>query len=355
MTAKNYERDERKEPGQGHPQQGRRPQAEQQPAPPRLDDERPGEQGLGPEGRQILRGHEESGLGPEGIQIAQQQRRGVAPLAGGGAAGTREVQQRDRQPGDDDRDRQPELHREELNSDEAKELLRARPFDYIERTRPEDRLPAEESRGQITRDNVNPSIPSASRGEERIVDPHTLGMEQGGIDVPEQDPAHPQAMAQEDIAAPLGGGTRASVNEPPGSTIGENVETEGGGGEGGGGEGGGGEGETEPPDLLDIDPDVATIGDADLTLTCTGENFTEQSKIVFNGGEEETEFVDENTLTTIVKPSLAEVAGTFAVLVRDVGGESEPLDFEFVAEEEVKRSRERRKPAREPKKKKRKR
>ena len=75
---------------------------------------------------------------------------------------------------------------------------------------------------------------------------------------------------------------------------------------------------------------------------------------MFNGGEEETEFVDENTLTTIVKPSLAEVAGTFAVLVRDVGGESEPLDFEFVAEEEVKRSRTA-KPAREPKKKKRKR
>ena len=61
-------------------------------------------------------------------------------------------------------------------------------------------------------------------------------------------------MAQEDIAAPLGGGTRAERDQLPGSTIGENVETEGGGGEGGGGEGGGGEGETEPPDLLDIDP-----------------------------------------------------------------------------------------------------
>ena len=104
------------------------------------------------------------------------------------------------------------------------------------------------------------------------------------------------------MTAPLGTGSVASVNEPLGSTIGSEIE---------GGGGGTDPTPTDPPDLLDIDPDVAIIGDADLTLTCTGEDFTADSVITFNGGDEPTTFVDDNTLTTIVKPSTASVAGVF--------------------------------------------
>jgi hypothetical protein len=128
--------------------------------------------------------------------------------------------------------------------------------------------------------------------------------------------ADQQAQAQQQTA-PLGTGSKASINEPEGSTIGSLVPGS----------------ETpapEPPDLLDIYPDIATIGDPDLTLTCLGEFFTATSKIVFNGGEEPTVFVDAGTLTTIVKPSTATTAGEFPVLVRDAGVESEPLMFEFV-------------------------
>jgi len=98
---------------------------------------------------------------------------------------------------------------------------------------------------------------------------------------------------------------------------------------------------------------MATIGDADLTLTCTGEGFTANSKIVFNGGEENTVFVNETTLTTIVKPSTASTAGEYPVLVRDATGDSEPLSFEFVEPARAATIKSRpKKPARAPKPKK---
>jgi len=204
----------------------------------------------------------------------------------------------------------PELERD---NDERNRLLVEKPHDFIERTLPEDRLSL--SGGQLTRDNVNPNIPSAEPGAGPIVDPHTLGMEQGGV---EGDPVPTENV----LDTPHGTGSLASINEPEGSTIGSLNP---------GGPGGPPvEGEGEPPDLLDIDPDMATIGDADLTLTCTGEDFTPDSVIVFNGGDEATTFVNETTLTTTVKPSTATVAGEFPVAVRNAIGESEPLSFEFV-------------------------
>jgi len=70
---------------------------------------------------------------------------------------------------------------DEMGVDEEKaRLLTEKPFDYIERTRPEDpsgRL------GQQTRDNVNPNIPSGNPGDPPgpLVDPNMLGMPQGGV------------------------------------------------------------------------------------------------------------------------------------------------------------------------------
>lgn len=227
----------------------------------------------------------------------------------------------------------------EGDEDKRRQLLVDRPHDFIERTLPEDRLPLEVSHGQITRDNVNPNIPSAGPGGGRIVDPSTLGMEQGGV---EGDPVPTENV----LDTPHGSGSRASINEPEGSTVGSLNP---------GGPGGppAPEGESEPPDLLDIDPDAATIGDPDVTLTCTGENFTPDSVIMFNGGDEATTFVNDTTLTTIVKPSTAGTAGVFPVAVRNAIGESDPLDFEFVvaAQREAVKSRTK-KPKKAPRKKK---
>jgi len=142
-------------------------------------------------------------------------------------------------------------------------------------------------------------------------------------------------------------GSVASHNEPPGSVVippGAGVGGTPPIGEGGGAQPGG---EQEPPDLLDLEPEVATIGGEDLTLTCTGENFTPGSKIIFNGGEEPTTFVNDTTVTTIVKPSTAQTPGEYPVLIRDAAGESEPLMFEFLPEAEAQAAKSR--PKREKK------
>jgi hypothetical protein len=60
--------------------------------------------------------------------------------------------------------------------------LRAEDPLFLEKTRPED--PSGRP-GQLTRDNVNPAIPSGERGAPPnsggIVDPTSLGMPQGGV------------------------------------------------------------------------------------------------------------------------------------------------------------------------------
>jgi len=90
--------------------------------------------------------------------------------------------------------------------------------------------------------------------------------------------------------------------------------------------------EPEPgfePTLDAIDPVEAEISGADVTLTCTGTNFTETSVIVFNGGPEPTTFVSDTELTTIVRPSTASVAGDFPVLVQQGSFQTAPVDFTF--------------------------
>jgi len=83
------------------------------------------------------------------------------------------------------------------------------------------------------------------------------------------------------------------------------------------------------PTLTSIDPDTAVIGDPDVTLTVTGTDFTPQSVITFNGGNETTEFVSDTELTTIVKPSTATTAGAYPVTVKTSTFESDPVDFTF--------------------------
>jgi hypothetical protein len=86
-----------------------------------------------------------------------------------------------------------------------------------------------------------------------------------------------------------------------------------------------------PPELSMIDPDTAVIGGADITMTVTGSGFGPGSIITFNGGEENTVFVDTHTLTTIVKPSTATTPGTYPVTVANASGESVAAGFTFTA------------------------
>jgi len=64
---------------------------------------------------------------------------------------------------------------------EMERMRRTDPM-FIEKTKPED--PSGRP-GQLTRDNVNPNIPSGERGAPTnaggIVDPNSLGMPQGGV------------------------------------------------------------------------------------------------------------------------------------------------------------------------------
>jgi hypothetical protein len=85
----------------------------------------------------------------------------------------------------------------------------------------------------------------------------------------------------------------------------------------------------EAPTLVTINPNTAVIGGPDLTMTVKGTGFSPGTAITFNGGEENTVFVDTKTLTTIVKPSTATTPGTYPVTVVNSAGESEPAGFTF--------------------------
>lgn len=88
--------------------------------------------------------------------------------------------------------------------------------------------------------------------------------------------------------------------------------------------------EAQPPVLTALAPTNAFVGGDDLTLYCIGENFTEESKIIFNGGEEPTTFVSASQLTTIVEPSSASGAWTVPVTIRTGDQESAPQMFSFI-------------------------
>lgn len=217
-----------------------------------------------------------------------------------------------------------------------------------------------DSFGQQTRDNVNPNIPSAEPGappktEGVLVDPTSLGMEQGGVaprEVPVRsadEPMIPTGQSGEppvwpyvgiDPAHPLN--TPVSINEPPGSDV-----------SGGAGEGGGTPNPDEAPEIESLDPDEAEVGSADVTLHVHGSGFAQGSVIQFNAADMETAFVSETELTCEVKPS-AWTDGVVPVRVKngDGGLKSEPVEFEFTNPEEpaATRTSKRTKPA--PKKKK---
>jgi IPT/TIG domain len=89
------------------------------------------------------------------------------------------------------------------------------------------------------------------------------------------------------------------------------------------------------PVLDSIDPSSANIGDPDLTMNVNGSKFVDGSVIVFNGGDEETTFISDSQLSTIIKPSTATTPGSYGVNVRNPDGQYAPLEQTFTFIEAV--------------------
>ena len=83
------------------------------------------------------------------------------------------------------------------------------------------------------------------------------------------------------------------------------------------------------PTLTSISPDTAVLGDPDVTMVCTGTDFSPQSVITFAGQDEPIEFISDTEISTVVKPSLGWGAGAQPVTVKNGTLESDPIDFTF--------------------------
>jgi hypothetical protein len=250
----------------------------------------------------------------------------------------RDIRQRDL---DEERGRQGTARTGPMSGKDGdrRQLLEEKPFDFIQRTKPEDRLDDTSHHGQQTRDNVNPNIPSVSPDKlgppnarvlnpGGIVDPNTLGMDQGqaGVAPPKlADPGPPQVGTQAaGEPGSLGDPNRlVSINEPPGSRVfagedGPNQIPED------------PKHDLPPLVLTDISPDTIVAGSPeDLVLTVTGSGFTPNSVVMVDDEDMATTFVDQTTLTASV-PVAAE-AGVVDVEVARGEDLSDVLTFEFVA------------------------
>jgi hypothetical protein len=259
-----------------------------------------------------------------------------------------------------ERDDRPLIEREEDPKARSR-LLEDKPFDFIERTRPEDPLADTSHHGQQTRDNVNPAIPSVSPEETGppnarvkdpggIVDPKRLGMEgTAGVappapeNQPEQWPSlgldhtkdatdQVQEAENRQRQAKEGGGglgeadRLTSINEPPGSRIYT-------------GEDGPNQAPTDPQNLPEltltaIDPDTIPVQPENITettLTVTGTGFGPNCVVLFDDEEVPTTLVNSTTLRASVP--IAPAVGTYDVEVQRGEDLSDVLTFEIAAAE----------------------
>jgi IPT/TIG domain len=84
------------------------------------------------------------------------------------------------------------------------------------------------------------------------------------------------------------------------------------------------------PTVTSILPNNVKVGGEDLVLSVYGTGFTENTVILFNNGEEPTEFVDASRVTTIVKPSTASGPAIVPVTVK---GAADVMNFGFTPED----------------------
>lgn len=99
---------------------------------------------------------------------------------------------------------------------------------------------------------------------------------------------------------------------------------------------------TPIPHITLLDPDNVPVGGADITLTVNGGNFTQDSVIYFNGGEEETTYISASQLSTVVKPSLASGPISVPVQVKTEAEQSNMVNFTFTEAPEGEERRRRR-------------
>jgi hypothetical protein len=91
------------------------------------------------------------------------------------------------------------------------------------------------------------------------------------------------------------------------------------------------QGNTKLPTVSMLNPSTVTIGSPYFDIHVHGSNFTDTSKILFNGLEEPTTFVSSSELTTGVNMPLWTAPATVPVSVQNVNGSmSAPLMFEFL-------------------------
>lgn len=88
-----------------------------------------------------------------------------------------------------------------------------------------------------------------------------------------------------------------------------------------------------PPTLTALEPDTASITDADFNGHIRGTGFTPQTVIVWNGVDEPTTFVDSTDVWTLVKPSVVTAPTVLDVTVRNGSGPEvdPPLEFTWTA------------------------
>lgn len=91
----------------------------------------------------------------------------------------------------------------------------------------------------------------------------------------------------------------------------------------------------EAPVLDSITPASAPIQSGDVTATIAGSGFTASSVVVWNSIDDTSTFVDENTITTVIKTDMAGVPSTATVAVRNGTEISNEISFEFTDTEEL--------------------
>ena len=220
-------------------------------------------------------------------------------------------------------DKQRAKHDEEIGKDRNR-LLDEKPFDFIEKTKPEDRLGEV---GQQTRDNVNPAIPSAEPGGGGIVDPRSLGMEsQAGVAPPAATPYTGENVTPDTVAAHM-----PSINEPFGS----NLTT-----------GDAGPAELPPLVLTDITPDAMVVGSGTFLLTVTGSGFGPNCIVVFDDADQPTTYVSPTELTADCP--VAAAAAVVDVEVHRGEDMSDVLTFEFTAVARMSTAKREQKPQKKP-------
>lgn len=84
------------------------------------------------------------------------------------------------------------------------------------------------------------------------------------------------------------------------------------------------------PVLFELVPDKAFVGGPNFDIQVTGQNFTADSTIMWNGGAEPTTFVSPNLLTTGVQPGTASGPATIDIHVETLGEQTRHRYFTFM-------------------------